>query len=231
MIRRGWPTAVHLGLAALLALVVWQSSVHLAPAEAGLTPRIGMAHGDRVLGPWLYWDAQAYADISANGYTAADRATFEQGGEARVAFCWSRYGDPFAFSTAQRGWGSPRGVGTWIKRPLIDMVLHLPDPWFVMRLVLQGFVGLAFLLAIPAVWRRVGPAYGVYTLVVVALPMIGASAFQSMGRQMLAAFPVFALLGDELATRSRRSSRVYLGGSALVLLAWASFWGRGYWMG
>lgn len=391
--RGGWTTVLYLAVALCLVAVVWQSSEHLSPREAGLTTRTSLAHGDGVLGPWLFWDAGAYTDIAENGYTTADVQTFHDGGEARVAFfpgypmsvravgalvgdtptalivvtlsagvllsmvlfrwlvsrtasergarlafisamvfpwafflvatgysdalflllavsafllleddrpvlagllgalasatrivgvgviigltlrmlerrgaierdgwrvrlvtrrlrlrdlgvlisgvgllsymgyCWSRYGDPVAFSTAQGGWGSPRGIGTWIKRPLFDMILHLPDTWFVMRLVLQGLVGLAFLAAVPAVWRRYGSGYGAYTLVVVALPLVGASAFQSAGRHMLAAFPVFALLGESMAEWSTRRVRVWMGVSGLTLLAWASFWGRGYWMG
>lgn len=391
--RRPWATLLYVGVAICLMVVVWQSSEHLSQREAGLTARTTLAHGDHVLGPWLFWDAGAYTDIAEHGYTTADVQTFHDGGEARVAFfpgypmavravsavlgdtptalivvtlgaglllsfvvfrwferhvasergarlafvalllfpwayflvatgysdalflllavgafllleddrpvmaglvgalasatrivgvavviglilralerreaierdgwrvrivarrlrardlgvlmsgigllsymgyCWSRYGDPFAFSTAQRGWGSPRGIDTWIKRPLFDMILHLPDTWFVLRLVLQGLVGLAFLAAVPAVWRRHGRAYGTYTLLVVALPLLGASAFQSGGRHMLAAFPVFALLGESMTAWSPRRVRAWMIASGLALVAWASFWSRGYWMG
>lgn len=147
-----------------------------------------------------------------------------------MAFCWARYGDPVAFSTAQRGWGSPAGLRTWVKAPFFDLVLHSPDVWFVRRLMLHGVVGALFLSTIPAVWRRFGAGYGVYTTIVVAVPMIGSAAFSSMGRHTLAAFPIFALAGEHLALWPRWRAALALAASSLVLLTFTSFWGRGYWM-
>lgn len=147
-----------------------------------------------------------------------------------VAFCWIRYGDPIAFSTAQRGWGSPFGPRTWFKIPLFDLVTESPDLWFVRRLLLHGFVGFCFCLAVPAVWRRFGAAYGSYTAVVVLLPMVGSAAFSSMGRLMLVAFPVFGLVGEQLAAWRPAKAVAVLAASGSVLVLWTSFWARGYWM-
>lgn len=148
-----------------------------------------------------------------------------------MAFCWVRYGDPVAFSTAQRGWNQANGPRTWFKLELIDLVLHSTDTFFVLRLVLHGAVLLVFCAAIPAVWRRFGAGYGAYTAVALLMPAVGSAAFASQGRYVLAAFPVFALLGERLSTADRRRAGAYLGGSAVALLVVASFWGRGYWMG
>jgi hypothetical protein len=386
-----WALA-FIGLAAALTITVWQSSVHLAPAEAGLQERIAVSHGDAVLGPWLFWDAGYHADIADHGYTDADVAVFKAGGEAHVAFfpgyplvvraiaalvgdiglaevlstflaglalavvlhrwyssrlapagarcatlatflfpwafffvgagygdamfvlcavgafalleddrpmaagalgaiasgtrfvgvavilglvvraaerrgalridgwrprldrsklrpadhgvllagsgllayvafCWVRYGDPLAFSTAQRGWNQDAGPRTWFKLTLIDQVLHNPDQFFVLRLVAQGAVALVFCAAVPAVWRRFGAGYGIYTTVALALPVIGSAAFASQGRYVLAAFPVFALLGEWLARVPRPRMIGYLATSGATLLLMTSWWGRGYWMG
>lgn len=390
--RAWWPAAVFVALAAVLGVTMWQSSVRLAPAEAGLQSRVTLAHGDEVLGPWLYWDGGANYDIAQNGYTDADVEVFEDGGEARVAyfpgyplavrglsllvgdvalaevlvtflaglalvsllhgwfaahldraaarlatlavllfpwafflvgagygdalfllfavgafrlleddrpvaagvvgalasgtrfvgvaviiglavlaaerrgalgwhrwrptldrtrlrradygvllaggglvayaaFCWIRYGDPVAFSTAQAGWNQGAGPRTWFKQLFLELVLHDPDRFFVLRLAAQGVVLLLFCAAIPAVWRRFGPGYGTYTLVSLALPAIGSAAFASQGRYVLAAFPVFALLGAWLAERRPAQRAGYLVASGAALLLVTSWWGRGYWMG
>jgi hypothetical protein len=148
-----------------------------------------------------------------------------------MAFCWTSYGHPLAFSVAQRGWNQAAGPHTWFKITLLDLVQQHPDPWFVWRLVLQGIVALVFAAAIPAVWRRFGPAYGAYTAIVVLVPLVGSAAFASQGRYMLAAFPVFALLGEHLYRWTAGRRLGYLLVSAAGLLLNASFWARGYWMG
>lgn len=389
---RRWAAGAFVALALVLGVTMWQSSVHLDPAEAGLVERVTLRHGDEVLGPWLFWDGKAHGDIAENGYTDADVQVFKARGESRVAFfpgypavvraasvvtrdvalaeivatffaglalvlvlhswlrsrldpgaaraavfafllfpwaffvvgagygdalfivlavsafvllerdrplaaglvgagatatrfvgvavllglavraaerrgalewrdgwprldrsklrsvdhgvllaaiglvgyatfCWVRYGDPVAFLTAQRGWNQASGPRTWFKHLFFDLVLHHPDRFFVLRLAVQGVVLLVFLGAVPAVWRRLGAGYGTYTLVVLALPAIGSAAFASQGRYTLAAFPVFALLGEWLTRISGAKRVAYLGCSGLALLVVASFWGRGYWMG
>lgn len=150
---------------------------------------------------------------------------------AFAAFCWMRYGDPVAFSTAQRGWNQGNGPRTWFKVQLVDLILHSDDTGFVLRLVVQGAVLLVFCAAIPAVWRRFGAGYGSYTAVALLMPAIGSAAFASQGRYVLAAFPVFALLGEQLARWPRSRSLAYLAASGALLLVVASFWARGYWMG
>lgn len=390
--RAWWPAAAFVALAVVLGVTMWQSSVHLDPAEAGLQSRVHLEHGDEVLAPWLFWDGGAHHDIAEHGYTDADVEVFEAGGEARVAyfpgyplavralsvvvgdaalaevlvtflaglalavvlhrwfvrhldgpsarfatlavllfpwafflvgagygdalfilcavgafslleadrpvaaglvgavasgtrfvgvavvlglvvlaaerrgalgrqgwrptldrsrlrprdhgvllaasgivayavFCWVRYGDPLAFSTAQSGWNQGAGPRTWFKVLFFDLALHDSDHFFVLRLAAQGVVLLLFCAAIPAVWRRFGPGYGTYTLVSLGLPAIGSAAFASQGRYVLAAFPVFALLGAWLADRRPVPRAGYLVASGVALLLVTSWWGRGYWMG
>jgi len=148
-----------------------------------------------------------------------------------MAFCWARYGSPLAFSVAQRGWSQAAGPSTWLKLPLWEYIHDNGNPWFAWRLVLQGVVGLLFAAAIPAVWRRFGSAYGAYTAMVVLVPLVGSVAFASLGRYVLAAFPVFALLGENLDRWDAPKRVGYLVASGAGLLVTASFWGRGYWMG
>lgn len=148
-----------------------------------------------------------------------------------MAFLWARFGSPFAFASAQRGWQSSEGV--WrgvVKVDFFDHLLHDPRPLIGLRLGVQGILGVLFLAAVPAVWRRYGPAYGIYTLVVVGLPVVGSAAFESTGRHLLAAFPVFALLGSWLAAQERGRAVGVLVASALSLSVVASFYARGYFM-
>jgi len=385
-------TGLHLVLAAILLVVVWQSAEQLAPGEAALVSRTTVRVADGFLGPWLYWDAGAYEDIADNGYRSADRLVYDAGGQSRIAyfpgypvaaraagalvgdvplglvvvtfasglgaallfnrwlrahttagprmsallalllfpwsyflvatgysdalflvtslaafvlmeedrplaalacgvvatltrpvgvavtigmllialqrrraqaaeegtelsgrarfgtpevaavasiggllafmaFCWTRYGSPVAFSVVQRGWNQAAGPRTWFKLNLLDFIKGNSDPSLAWRLVLQGVVALLFAAAIPAVWRRFGSAYGAYTAIVILVPLVGSAAFASQGRYMLAAFPVFALLGERLDQWPAPGRRAYLIASGAGLLVTASFWGRGYWMG
>jgi len=119
------------------------------------------------------------------------------------AYLWSRFGDPLAFLTVQEapGWAQPAGPSTWFKQTFFDLIGggHL----FVLRLVPQALVTIAFLALVPAVAKRFGWGYGAYVLVVIGIPALGTGDFQGMGRYALAAFPVFALVGAWLAERAR----------------------------
>ena len=150
---------------------------------------------------------------------------------AWMVVCWVRYGDPLAFSTAQRGWSQGFGLRSWLKLGLIDQLQHNQDRFFVTRLLLQGLVMVLFALALPAVWRRFGAGYGTYAVVAVALPLLGSANFASNGRFALMAFPVFAVAGERLARERAPGDWVVLAMSASALVAVASLWGRGYWMG
>jgi hypothetical protein len=150
---------------------------------------------------------------------------------AFMAYCWAEYGHPLAFSIAQRGWGQEPGPRTWFKLTFLDVVRGFDDPSLVARLTIHAVVGLVFVAAIPAVWKRFGPAYGAYTALVVLIPFVGSAWFASLGRYMLAAFPAFALLGEHLQRWAVGRRWLYVAGSAAGLVLNASFWARGYWMG
>ena len=101
------------------------------------------------------------------------------------------------------------------------------------RALLAVVVAIAILLActqIPAVRRRLGFAYAVYTIIVLGMPLLGSANFASNGRFVLMAFPVFAVLGQRLAGAPQRDARLVLGASALLLVLFTSFWSRGFWM-
>jgi hypothetical protein len=147
-----------------------------------------------------------------------------------MLLCWVRYGDPMAFSTAQRGWSQGVGVRSVLKLGFFQQLQDNQDRDFVLRLGLQGVVMIAFCLAIPAVWRRLGSGYGLYTAVVLGVPLLGSTNFTSNARFALAAFPVFALAGEQLARLKRSHATAALGTSSALLLGVTALWGRGYWM-
>jgi hypothetical protein len=134
---------------------------------------------------------------------------------------WTRFDDPFAYSTVQSAWDQTEGPHTWFKVGFGGQLLHGDDLGFTLGLVVQALVTVVALIAVPFVARRFGAAYGAYTLGAVALPAIAASNFQGLGRYMLGAFPLFGLAGTLLAERPR--ARVPVLAAAGVLLVIGTF--------
>ena len=138
-----------------------------------------------------------------------------------IAYCtylWIRFGDPVAFLTTQSSPGWDQGVGprTWLKFGFLNL-LRERQP-FVIRLIPPAIATVFFLCVIPAVWRRFGWGYGVYTAAVVIIPAIGSGDFQGMARYLLAAFPVFALVGERVAQSDLwRRAAIATGGIGLVV--------------
>jgi hypothetical protein len=124
-------------------------------------------------------------------------------GAGIVAWCgWLayRFGSPFAFleTEGSRGWDRAPGVHTWLKLSLVHGLQHDgPGPWVAQ--IIQAALCVAFACAIPAVWRRFGRGYGIYAAVAVVVPALSTDDFMGTGRYLLAAFPIFAIIGDRLA--------------------------------
>lgn len=138
-----------------------------------------------------------------------------------IAWCgWLayRFGNPFAFIATEgaRGWDRTPGFHTWLKLPLIVGVLHDgPGPW--MAHLVQVVLCLAFVCFIPAVWRRFGRGYGIYTATAVLLPAFSTDDFMGTGRYFLAAFPIFAIVGERLTVHPiGRNVYTILSGTALA---------------
>jgi hypothetical protein len=147
------------------------------------------------------------------------------------AYLWHRFGDPVAFLTVQEapGWSQPAGPHTWFKVTFFDLLFggHL----FALRLIPQGLVTVAFLALSPAVAKRFGWGYGAYVLVVIGIPALGTGDFQGMGRYALAAFPVFALVGEWVVVRGRAwmaPALVVVSGTCLVV--GAALFGTGFYL-
>jgi hypothetical protein len=146
---------------------------------------------------------------------------------AWAAYLWLEFGDPLAFIAAQSGWQQDQGPATWLKLNFLDMVSE--GRMYVLRLIPQAAAALACLLLSPRVGRRFGWGYGVYTFFVVAIPVVGSSNFQGLGRYVLAAFPVFALAGEWLAVRPALA-RVVIVVSAVGLVVGTALFGMGFYI-
>jgi hypothetical protein len=154
-----------------------------------------------------------------------------------VSYCTFLYvktGDWHAFTTVQAapGWNQGTGLKTLIKYSFFAQLLR-GEHSYAVRLLLQAVMVMIFVVAIPWVFKRFGAAYGMFTAVLVGIPLVGDASFQGAGRYLIGGFPVFALGGMVLVERtgSRPAVRTaILGVSALLLLVLSSFFGRGYYL-
>jgi hypothetical protein len=134
----------------------------------------------------------------------------------------------FVHAEGAPGWDQPPGAHTWIQVAVWGMLQH-GDRMFAARLVAQAVLGVGFLAAVPWVVRRFGWGYGAFTFVAVGIPLLGTGDFQGTGRYLLAAFPVFALGAEWLASRPRAANAV-LATSGLCLVVLTSFFARGFYL-
>lgn len=160
-----------------------------------------------------------------------------------------RFGDGLAFVHAA-------GVDTWNRHvpPLgpisglwrattaawhgsLELLRHLPrsgeypeglpphDTWSAWNVVQFGLIVLALALTWAA-WRRLGPAFGVYSLGVIAIVLSSPADFvplASSPRYLLADFPLFLVGADLLQGRPRLRRVTLVGFAALGLVAAVGF--------
>ncbi|HEY2812073.1 MAG TPA: hypothetical protein VGJ03_01285, partial [Acidimicrobiales bacterium] len=141
-----------------------------------------------------------------------------------------RFGHPFAWieTEGSRGWNQAPGPHTWLKLAFIDHVRRLPpSAW--LPLVVQAAMCLAFIAAVPAVSRRFGRGYGIYVLATAFLPALSTSDFMGVGRYLLPAFPVFALVGSALEPH-RLAQRIVPALGAITLVAGTALFASGYYL-
>ena len=92
--------------------------------------------------------------------------------------------------------------------------------------VLHGLVVLGALFLLPRVKRRFGWAYTVYSLGLIALPLLGTKDFFGAGRYLLGTFPCIVVAAELLVARPRLRA-VILPLSLVAMLAMAVAFGRG----
>lgn len=142
----------------------------------------------------------------------------------------NRFGDPFAFATAEAapGWDQDPGPKVWFKGAWFSRLVNLPDSGmrYFLVVTLQAVLVGCLVLLVPRIVRRIGWAYGGYTLVLLAFPLIGSKDFQGLGRYALGAFPAFAVAG-ELLVEHPRARRAWFAFAFLALCFFTSSFGRG----
>ncbi|MGZ4709864.1 MAG: hypothetical protein ACXWBN_14095 [Acidimicrobiales bacterium] len=161
-----------------------------------------------------------------------------------------RWGDPLLFSHIEGapGWNQGFGPRTWFKLTFFWRLGKLPGwlsdsihqtnqqsprPWtestLTLSLLLQALCLVAACLLVRTVWRRFGWGYAGYVLGVIAIGAVGTKDFLSVGRYLLAAFPLFAAAGVVLVDRPRLRLATLIASAGLLALL-ASGYARGYYL-
>ncbi|MGV3620588.1 MAG: hypothetical protein ACO1OB_07210 [Archangium sp.] len=137
-----------------------------------------------------------------------------------------RFDDPLAFAHVQGvpGWEQPPGWESWLKLSFFNTMTPPVAPAVAARLGGHALMTLlALALSLPT-FKRLGWGYGVYVLVVVAIPAVSSKDFQGLGRYVIAAFPLFVTLSMLLKPVPRR---VVTFASAVLLVCCAVAIGAG----
>lgn len=142
---------------------------------------------------------------------------------AWMAYLGAEFGNPLAFveTESSPGWNQGVGPRTWFKVAYLGLVHH--GRWsLVANLTLQALACLVVVLLVRRITRLFGWGYAAYTVVVIAIPILGTKDFMGAGRYALAAFPALAAGGDWLAERPRWVAVVTLTAmiAAMVVLTW-----------
>ena len=130
-----------------------------------------------------------------------------------VAFCFYIYqltGHPLEWAATLERWGSGYhpGRAPWTApMALLQQLLTHPYRYLTTEPMapydtLYGLTGIAFVLAVPFVWRRLGAAYALFMLLNLWLPL-SSGAFEGVGRYCSVLFPCFIWLAT---IRSRQLS-------------------------
>ena len=152
------------------------------------------------------------------------------GGIAAFAvYLWARYDDPLTFVEAQKSWGVDEGLRTWFKVNVLTEIRDFRSPFAWVVYVSHPAMTALAIAFLPRVFRRFGRAYGIYSLLAIALPALTLPNFFGMGRYVIPAFPCFAAAGEWLTERPRLRT-LTLAASALALLAVTSFYARGVYL-
>jgi hypothetical protein len=147
---------------------------------------------------------------------------------AYMAYQWIEWGSPTRWFTEQSNYHDP-GWRSLLKVQYFDAWVQGFEGTHLATTTAQALLLAAVLLSIPAVGRKLGWGYGVYVLCVAALPASGVATFMGVGRYLISAFPVYALLGTWLAPRER-TARVAVAAAVVVLGVMAAGFAEGVYL-
>lgn len=116
-------------------------------------------------------------------------------------------GDPLYWLTAQSHYGhdAVTDIRTWLKSGFLDAPsVVVRNPLWAVNEAVHGLVLVTAIALLPALHRRLGSAYLVFTVGVFAIAWVGGRGFAAGGRYLLPTLPLFAIvIGDWAATRTR----------------------------
>jgi hypothetical protein len=146
-----------------------------------------------------------------------------------VGYQWWRFDEPLAFIRTQQneGWYHEADLDTLLKTSVWRVLPDVSPEYTYVALILQTALSIAAVALLVPAWRRFGPAYGLYTALVVLIAVVPSPNFIGMGRYLMAAFPLFVLLGV-WAERWRWLAVAGVVVSVPVLLYMAQLHSRGY---
>jgi hypothetical protein len=209
-------------VAGLVVLVVTRSGAvrRATDDDLGPGPTAGWRLGPVVLAPGRLRPRDGWVLVSVGGLALW------------MAYFRHRFGDPVLFSSGN--FGAP---GKWLAEPSLRTLFKVQyvenfgevGSSFLVTTTLQGVLAVASVALLPAVVRRYGAAYGVYCGVIIALSWITSAAFQSFGRYLLVAFPLFGVTAA-WAERSPRRVEWLTRSFALGLFVAVVMWGQGFWV-
>lgn len=149
---------------------------------------------------WLAWrnlEATRHDRVSA----AAGLLLSASGFGAYCLYVYWLTGHPFEWAATLERWGNgyhPGGAPWTAPVALLRQLFTHPYRYLTtnpMALIdtLYGVTGIAFVLAAPFVWRRLGAAYGLFMLLNLGLPL-SSGVFEGVGRYCSVLFPCFIWL-------------------------------------
>jgi hypothetical protein len=136
-----------------------------------------------------------------------------------MAYLWIRWDNPLRFVAEQANYHEP-GNATLVKQQYFSAFSQGFDGRHLATTTVQLVLLLAALMAVPDVGRRFGWGYGLFVGSLAIFPALSVSTFMGVGRYLLPAFPLAALVGEWLSTRRLlRYAWLGIGGAFMVLMA------------
>jgi hypothetical protein len=116
-------------------------------------------------------------------------------------FVYQLSGHPFEWAATLQRWGYYPGGAPWLSLARLAQTLvtrpyeYLAAERMAPYDTLNGLTAIAFVTAVPFVWRRFGTAYGLLMLANLWLPL-SSGQYEGVGRYCSVLFPFFMLMGS-----------------------------------
>jgi hypothetical protein len=147
---------------------------------------------------------------------------------AYVVYLGVTFGQPLLFQSSGAAWGQGEGLRTVAKVRTFDFFVE-SLPYLKIELVIQLALLIGALALAGPVARRFGRAYGWYVVLVLGIPLLTVGNLFGAGRYVIAAFPVFALVGERLRVRPAVARRLAVACVGFTTISIA-FYTRGLWI-